>query len=61
MEKVLIAGDFNARIGSWQINKEGEADESRATKDEIVNSESLKWDYKGRLRGETNIYKRRAR
>lgn len=24
--KVLIVGDFNVRIGRWQMNKEGEAE-----------------------------------
>lgn len=41
-EAVLLIGDFNARIGRWQINQEGEAREIRESEDLTVNNEGKK-------------------
>lgn len=41
-ETVLLMGDFNARIGRWQISSEGEAEECRETEDLTVNNEGNK-------------------
>lgn len=36
---IIIIGDFNARIGKWKINEEGELIESRGSADERLNTE----------------------
>lgn len=40
-ETILLIGDFNARIGKWQISREGEREESRKSEDEKSNREGM--------------------
>lgn len=39
---ILIVGDFNARIGKWQIDGEGETVEIREMENSTVNNEGIK-------------------
>lgn len=39
---VIVVGDFNARIGKWQIDSEGENSESRESEDRVENNEEHK-------------------
>lgn len=41
-ETVLIMGDFNARVGKWQINGEGEVSDSRESEDKKLNNDGKK-------------------
>lgn len=40
-ETVILIGDFNARIGTCQINKEGEVDDNRESEDKKCNREGM--------------------
>lgn len=39
---VVLMGDFNARIGRWQVGEEGELEEGRSSIDRLVNYEGRK-------------------
>lgn len=41
-DPVLVMGDFNARIGKWQVGEEGELEETRSSIDSVVSYEGRK-------------------
>lgn len=72
---IIIIGDFNARIGKWKLDEEGELVERRNSEDEMLNTEGKrllelcesmgarikKWGHERGLGGKTNICRWRGK